>query len=113
MSAKTPKIVNRRNFKYNPQLHSIKVEGESLTVPDESFTIQEILEQFTRGVDPMLTRNPVNLGEPDIDDEIINFSDFSDLDDAKMYIDEINGRYIYAKNALRKLEEEKKDKKTE
>jgi hypothetical protein len=44
------------NFKYNPLKHAESNTMPSLTVPDDSYTIKDILTRFTRGIDPMLTR---------------------------------------------------------
>lgn len=45
-----------------------KFVSPSMTVPDETFTVKEILARFTRGLDPMITRIS------DYDNEQINTS---------------------------------------
>jgi|WetSurSiteA1Bulk_404760.scaffolds.fasta_scaffold92420_1 hypothetical protein len=44
------------NFRFNPKIHAENNTLPSVTVPDESFSIKDILHKFTRGIDPMLTR---------------------------------------------------------
>lgn len=63
-----PRLRNRYDFKLK-DTDMEYTKGKSLTVQDDSFTIKEILEKYTRGIDPMITK----LGhfpdeEPDEDD---------------------------------------------
>lgn len=46
----------QNNFKFNPNKHGEINTKPSVTVPDDSYTIKDILTRFTRGIDPMLTR---------------------------------------------------------
>lgn len=50
-----------------------KPKGESLTVPDESYTIQELIRKYASGLDPGISKLPNFNGE---DDEV----DFDDPD---------------------------------
>jgi len=45
-----------------------KVTGVSLTVPDDSFSVREILEKYTRGIDFGLKRNGIYEDDADFDD---------------------------------------------
>jgi hypothetical protein len=47
---------HQNTFKYNPLKHGETQFEPSITVPDDSYTIKDILTRFTRGIDPMLTR---------------------------------------------------------
>jgi len=60
------KHITQNNFKYNPLKHGYTEKLPSLTVPDESYSVKEILQKFTRGIDPMLTLIP------DYDNEELN-----------------------------------------
>lgn len=88
---------------YNPEIHGI---GEinlkpSVTVPDQSLTIQQILELFTRGIDPpSIMKNGVGYDNPDWDDLDVTQNPAFDIIDAKKGLDEIRA----------KIEESKKPK---
>lgn len=106
------KVVNQANFKYG-QKHKIIPSGEVMTVPDDSFTISEILEKFTRGVDPLLTRNPIDMGEAELDDTLIQFNDLTDIDQAKEYLEMINEKKDLLNKKVKELEKAKKEKEKE
>jgi hypothetical protein len=52
------------NFKFDIRKHGKLITEPSQTVPDDSYTVKDILTRFTRGIDPMLTR----LGQYDQED---------------------------------------------
>lgn len=85
---------NSWDFKFIPGVHSKSTVGPSLTVPDQSYTIREILEKFTRGIDPYLTKLP-SYDDDDItvDDDLLPDrspdSDLSDIDRAVEYVDAV------------------------
>jgi hypothetical protein len=107
-----PVLVNRRNFKYIEGVHSQKIEGESMTVPDESITLQEILQRFTRGVDPMLTRIPNKNDGLELEDDVINFKDLSDITEIEETLSDLKSRIKEGQQRVKELKEEK-EKKTE
>lgn len=86
----------------------------SMTVPDDSYTVQDILERFTRGIDPMLTRNgsfdsedhnsSLEDGEFDIN-PVHLVQDLTDVDDMKEFL---KNTEIAKKLLLKKIEESKK-----
>lgn len=88
-------------FTFIPGVHSSETVGPSLTVPDQSYSIREILEKFSRGIDPYLTKLP-SYDEDDIDveDDVtpdrLPDHDLSDLDLAAAYVDEV--AQIHASN---------------
>lgn len=56
----------------------------SLTVPDQSMSILQILQRFAQGVDPGLTKVPIYDGE-DYDDPILDPDfDLADVDPAEL-----------------------------
>lgn len=49
--------MNNRIYKLNRKSRYVKRYTQaSQTVPDDSYTVKDILTRFTRGIDPMLTR---------------------------------------------------------
>lgn len=78
------KIRNASNFKLTPA----DVEsggGLSMTVPDESMSVRTILEKFSRGMDPGLSKDPVygdeNFDSPDMeklrDSDLVDKEEFA------------------------------------
>ncbi|AXH77290.1 MAG: hypothetical protein [Microviridae sp.] len=65
-----PKFRTWYDFKLTPELMEAG-GGQSMTIPGESYTIQEILSKFASGADLALSKNPI-FTDPD---------DFDDLDD--------------------------------
>lgn len=64
-----PKLRNRYGFTLRKE-DMEATRGKSLTIQDDSFTIKEILEKFTRGIDPMISKvGHYPDEEPDFDDE--------------------------------------------
>lgn len=111
-SATTRKIKTWWNFRLTSNM-KYKTEGESLTIPDQSFTIEEILERFTRGIDPMLTKNPIWEDDVNFDDLPANYNpDLADIDDAKNFIEEVETKKKKVKE-LKIQQEKDKDKKAE
>lgn len=66
------KLVNAHEFQLLPEHMEKKSTLPSMTVPDESYTPRELLEKFSRNIDPGVTRRPtyddgVNLDSPDLE----------------------------------------------
>lgn len=61
--------------------HKQKFSEPSQTVPDQSYSIKEILEKFTRGIDPMLTKIGSYEFENDEGEEELDNLDSLELDD--------------------------------
>ena len=66
--------------------------GNSMTVPDEAMSINEILEKFTHGIDV----SDFNVGsysdedEIDMDDDVSSPIDYTEIDDKKRELDIVN-----------------------
>lgn len=114
-----------QNFKFQKK-HTTTVLGASQTVPNEAFTVKEILERFTRGVDPMLTRigdydNEVTGNELDEDVFVTNpfrtIDDLTDLEQAQQFLSHAQQRTKELKakvqQLLREAEKPEKDKNEE
>lgn len=52
---------------YDPDFEH--ASGESMTVPDQAYSIQELLRKFSNGLDPGVARSPMFAEQPDIDGE--------------------------------------------
>lgn len=91
------------NFKLLPE-HCITPEGVDMAVPGQSLSVKQILERYTRGVDPAISKLPQYEVEGDTDDfgpeEIIE--DLADvtqqLVESNMKIKEIKQRISTRKN---------------
>lgn len=85
--------VNQFNF-----VHDLKKEEKispiSLTMPDQAFTIKEILEKFTNGVPPELTKLPQYQENPDFDSYDETLDPAFDLSDATIRLAELNTEKI-------------------
>ena len=47
-------------------------KGKSMTLPNESYTIKEILQKFTSGINLPITRNGEFDDNPDLNDSVID-----------------------------------------
>lgn len=87
------KFVTPFNFEFDSNTHAETVQGISMTVPDMNMSLQEILQKFTRGSDPMLTKlgKYEFQGDEGIDtiDDDFDFSDLTSIDDAIKSIEDI------------------------
>lgn len=88
----------------------------SLTVPDDSYSIKEILERFTRGVDPMLSKlptydteqdDPKNLEDASFEIGLPRIEDFTDIDEIKDFIGVMKLKQKAYEKKLKDLEKEK------
>lgn len=86
---------NHNNFKLNQFEKDTEVfEGVTMTVPDESMTVKEILEKFTRGVLPDIAK----VAEYD---EVENFDGFEtenpvDITEVEAQLTEVNERLKFS-----------------
>lgn len=118
MKPQTERRQTQLNFKFNPIVHAQSFVMPSQTVPDDSYTIKDILTRFTRGIDPMLTR----LGEYDgelnssIEEEeftvnpIRQIEDLTDIQELESFLEKANEKRAYL---TKKLEEERIKKQLE
>lgn len=60
------KVLNQYTFKLKAQ-HKEKTRNPSLTVKGETYTIKELLEKHTRGIDPNIERNQIWQEDPNHD----------------------------------------------
>lgn len=73
----------------------------SMTVPDQSYTVRDLLERFTTGVLPVSSRTPVYSDNPDFDnyDEIENPDfDLSDYHSGMLELEASLSRRKHAKD---------------
>lgn len=83
----TPRFTTPWNFQFT-KIHTEVNKMPSLTVPDAGYTIKEILQKFSKGIDPMLTK----LGEYEFengkgiesleDENDFEFDDLTSVDSA-------------------------------
>lgn len=84
------KIATNQTFKYDPARHGENPEGASLTQPDLAFTIQDLLDRFTRGSMPPIVKQGFFEENPTFDSFDPTRSGAFDLADAveeKMFLD--------------------------
>jgi hypothetical protein len=92
-------MINNRIYKLNRKSRYVKIYKEpSPTVPDDSYTIKEILTKFTRGVDPMLTKladydseehDPENLDDTQFElNPIRTIEDLSDITELNYFLEQ-------------------------
>jgi len=86
------------------------ISGKSLTVPDESYTIRELYDRFTRGqgIDSILKEGTYDedLGDDDFDSisPLETALDITDVDDEVRYVKEFNKRAKQKKNEEKVVE---------
>nr|WAE43355.1 MAG: hypothetical protein [Microviridae sp.] len=76
--------------------------GESMTVPDEALTINEILNRFTHGIAPNVTGDGYYSDTDDYDDIDPIINDLTDLDDIRS---ELQTTYEQVENAKKRKNE--------
>lgn len=74
----------QNQYNYVPGQRNEKPVGESLTVPDQSYSIKDILEKYTRGIAPMVSKEPLYEENPDINspDILDNAIDITEVQEA-------------------------------
>lgn len=102
-----PKLRNRYGFTLEKKDMEF-TRGKSLTVQDDSFTIKEILEKFTRGIDPMISKvgHFPDDDDPDYDDEDLESFNKLEIGEQREIVEDTTTR---GKNAKMKLDKIKKD----
>lgn len=85
MKNKNQKVPPRWNsYKYDPDLSTEINSGELLVVPDQSYTIPEIIEKFTRGISLNIMREASYSDTDDFDevDERSMIKDYTDIQES-------------------------------
>jgi hypothetical protein len=84
-----PKFHNQYSWKFNPKLHTETVLGKSLTVPDEAYTIKELLHRHTNGIDMSgIQKMPIYDEEVTFDTPDFQKIHNSDLTDKNLFLEE-------------------------
>jgi len=83
---KKPKYRIRTQLDFGQIYQGVANSGEILTVPDQSYTIEEILDRFTRGIALDINRNG-QYSDTDSFDDVDERSYLNDLTD----MDEVQG----------------------
>lgn len=88
------KLLNR--FNYVPDLphHFEYTEGETETVPDQSYTISEIITRFTGGIMPSIGKQIRYDEDPTFDSHDLNARPDYDLVDAFQDMKELSDRFL-------------------
>ena len=60
-------FVNRFTYDHNASYIHEKVIGESETIPDQSYSIEEIINRFTGGIMPTVNNRVFHDDDPDFD----------------------------------------------
>lgn len=76
-------------------------EEPSITIPDESFTVKEILERFTTGMPLSLSKQPIYDSEASFDDIDETRDPAFDLADATLARDLMNAEFTTKKEAAK------------
>lgn len=111
------KIVHQYNYELLDK-HKETVQGESLTVPNEAFSIKEIMERSMKGLnDPSLIRQEHYQDDSDFDDvdlEKISRLDLAEIEEYKLNllydeIQKIKKKSDKAEGTTKKTEAKKTD----
>lgn len=92
--------MNKKFLTSNTYDHTVHSLGETndeptMTVPDQSLTIPEILDMFTRGIDVSnLYKEPVGYDDPDFDDVDPTQDPTFDVLTAKLMLDETRSKLL-------------------
>lgn len=105
--AKKIKINTNYHYSYDNSRHEIN-SGEVMTIPDQSYTIEEIIDKFSRGINLELG-NDAFYSDTDDFDEIDERSQILDLTD----ISEAEGRMAARRNKRNQASAGEKSKATE
>lgn len=89
------------HYNYKPGRGNEVPQGVSLTVPDQSYSIRDILEKYTRGIAPLVAKEPIYDDDPDINnpDPLENPLDITDVQEA---LNNTNERIALNKSKLAK-----------
>lgn len=83
-------------------------KGVSMTVEDDSYTVKQLLEKFARGIDPMISKVPLELGDEDatLDDMDLNEVQRMDLVEREELLVSNETRISELKNILKKSKDQ-------
>lgn len=87
--SKKVKLLAQHQFRLLPE-HTEVNNSPSQTVPDESYTMRELLDRFTRGLDPSVARQPTNDGLDTLDSPDLEKLRDSDLVDRQEYAEALS-----------------------
>lgn len=83
-------------------------KGESLTVPDDSYTIRDLIKKYASGLDPGVTKLANHNGEEDeVDFDDVDFASEARQDIADVY-EQLRRQAERQKTLLQQMEERKK-----
>ena len=86
-------FVNRFNYDYTaPHVHE-KVTGESETIPEQSYSIEEIITRFTGGIMPTVNNRVFYDDDPDFDSVDPTMRPDYDLVDALADMDALSKQF--------------------
>jgi len=89
--------------------HELIINDEdSLTVPDMSYTIQELMEKFTQGNDPNVWQEGEYDENQDLDQEIEEYEDLTDIDEKRRRLEVIQKEFDEKAKIKQKQEEDDK-----
>jgi len=94
---------------FNPRLHSDKEVniGPSMTVPDQSLTIPQILDMYTRGISmDQLLKPSTGFDDPDFDDLDPTQDPAFDIIEAKQMLEETRAKIADAQKPRQKTIDE-------
>lgn len=112
MSKAKSRIRNIYNLERKKE-HYETPKGQSMTLPNEALSIQEILNKWTHGIDPMLTKNPAYVDEADIDDIDLEAVQRMDLTEKSLAMNEARGILDKVKEAQKNSKKEPTERKKE
>lgn len=94
-----PRFKTQYEYEFNPETDAESNDGTIHSVPDLSFSMQEILERFTMGLPIDDQRRPVRYDDEEWDDEDFDVHpslelehDLTDLDEAARFVDDVRRR---------------------
>lgn len=87
--------------------------GKSMTVPNEAYTIKEVLEKFTSGINLPIQRNGQYDQDPDFDSVDITRSPDADIYDVTTALQDNQARIFEAEAKKAKFLKDKADKKAD
>lgn len=83
--------------------------GKSLTIENEALSITEILNKWTHGIDPMLSRNPLFMDDTEHEDPDMNEVMHMDVTDRAEVATTAGETYKSVKEELKKSSKKKEE----
>lgn len=107
--AKKIKVVTNNTYELLPE-HLEHPVGETLTIPGESYTIQELLQKYTHGIVPPLHREGIYEDSDSFEDNPFRRpeADLTDIDNAQAKIEDVEKRHQQIKQTKKQKAEQKK-----